>query len=290
MDGTPPASESASLVDRLADVAAAFSWASAVQAALWLLAGSLAGLVVGRLATRAMARHGNTGLAELVGRGTRWLLLGLGLAMALEQLGFDLGVLLGAAGVASIALGFAAQTSVSNLISGAFLLGERAVQVGDVVTVGTTTGEVLSVDLLSVKLRTFDNRLVRVPNESLIKSEVTNLSAFPIRRIEVVLTIPPDADLDAVIALLHARAEARTDVLVEPAPQAYLGPFGPDGLDLKFVCWARREGFILTQTGFYREVRQALLDSGYRFAAPRRRVSADPAGPPLVAPPDAPPT
>ena len=273
---TPPDPQPQTLLESLEGLVSSISLMSVAQATLWLLAGLLAGWLLGRVANRAVLRGGNVGLADLARRGTNWLCITLGLALALDQLGFNLGVLFGAAGVASIALGFAAQTSVSNLISGVFLLGERAVKVGDVVTVGTTSGEVLSVDLLSVKLRTFDNRLVRVPNEQLIKTEVTNLSAFPLRRIELVLTIPPWADLDAVRDLLIARAEARTDVLHEPAPTAFLGPFGPDGLDLKFCCWARREQFLVVQTAFFREVRQALLDEGYQFAAHRRVMTSEP--------------
>ena len=273
---TAPATESTALLSSIEALLQGISLMSIAQAALWLVAGVLSGWLLGRLAERAVLRGGNLGLADLARRAVKWLIITLGLALALDQLGFNLGVLFGAAGVASIALGFAAQTSVSNLISGVFLLGEQAVKVGDMITVGATSGEVLSVDLLSVKLRTFDNRLVRVPNEQLIKTEVINLSAFPLRRIELVMTIPPWADLDAVRDLLIARAAARTDVLHEPAPAAFLGPFGPDGLDLKFCCWARREQFMVVQTAFYREVRQALLDQGYQFSAPRRVLLSEP--------------
>ena len=82
-----------------------------------------------------------------------------------------------AAGLLTVALGFAAQTSASNLISGLFLLGERPFVVGDVIRLASgITGEVVGIDLLSVKIRTFDNLLVRVPNETLLKSELTNLT------------------------------------------------------------------------------------------------------------------
>ena len=108
---------------------------------------------------------------------------------ALRELGFKLSVLLGAAGVLTVAVGFASQTSASNIISGLFLLGERPFSVGDVIRVGSTTGEVLSIDLLSAKLRTFENLFVRIPNETLIKSEVTNLSRLPVRRLDLKIGI-----------------------------------------------------------------------------------------------------
>jgi hypothetical protein len=90
-------------------------------------------------------------------------------AGALHQAGLKLGVLPGAAGILTVAIGFASQTSASNLISGLFVIAERPFVVGDIIRVAETTGEVLSVDLLSVKIRTFDNLYVRIPNEGIIR-------------------------------------------------------------------------------------------------------------------------
>ena len=97
----------------------------------------------------------------------------------LNELGFKLTHLLGAAGILGIALGFASQTSVSNIISGLFLIAEQPFEVNDVITVGGTTGVVLSIDTLSIKMRTFDNKFIRIPNETIIKSEVTTITKFP---------------------------------------------------------------------------------------------------------------
>ena len=92
----------------------------------------------------------------------------------------DLGLtsLLGAAGIIGIATGFAAQTGLSNIISGIFLLVEDIFEINDVIMFGDKiTGKVESINLFSVKLRTADNKLVRIPNEALLKNPVTNLSS-----------------------------------------------------------------------------------------------------------------
>ncbi|MDX1392229.1 MAG: mechanosensitive ion channel family protein, partial [Rheinheimera sp.] len=153
----------------------------------------LAGFIVAGMASRAVGRFFSKNFSQhhivLFKRLVYWLILALFVASALKQLGFSLSVLLGAAGVLSVALGFASQTSASNLISGLFLIGEQPFKLGDTIKVGSTTGEVLSIDLLSVKLRTFDNLFVRIPNETLIKSEVTNLTRFPIRRFDLLLGV-----------------------------------------------------------------------------------------------------
>ena len=149
----------------------------------------VAGIVLARLArlavSRTLARQLSRQQLMLARRLVFYTILLLFLASALRQLNFDLSVLLGAAGILTVAIGFASQTSASNLISGLFMVFEGAVEVGDVVKVGDITGEVLSVDLLSTKLRTFDNLLVRIPNETMVKTTITNLNRFPIRRVDL---------------------------------------------------------------------------------------------------------
>ena len=97
----------------------------------------------------------------------------------------DLTALLGAAGIAGLTIGVASKNSVGNIISGIFLISEKSFQVGDVVKIKDKTGIVYSIDLLSIKLRTFDNLYVRIPNENIINSDVTTVTRFPIRRMDI---------------------------------------------------------------------------------------------------------
>ncbi|MCB0384698.1 MAG: mechanosensitive ion channel, partial [Bdellovibrionales bacterium] len=101
-------------------------------------------------------------------------MFGAFIGWALHRLGVDFKVLIGAAGIFSVALGFASQTSASNLISGIFLIVEKPFVVGDTVRIGEKEGFVLSIDLLSTQIRTFDNLMVRIPNETLMKSPIVN--------------------------------------------------------------------------------------------------------------------
>jgi len=97
---------------------------------------------------------------------------------ALRELGFDLKILLGATGLLTIAIGLASQTAASNFISGLFLLGEPFFRIGDTISVNDITGEILAIDIFSVKLKQADNTLARIPNEMLLKTQVINLTHF----------------------------------------------------------------------------------------------------------------
>ena len=175
------------------------------KAVIILVVGILVARVASRTAARGLRRHVSAQEAMLVRRLSYYVLLGLVFTSALHQLGFNLGVLLGAAGVISVALGFASQTSVSNLISGLFLIAERSFVVGDLLEVNGRTGFVMSIDLLSVKLRTFDNLMMRVPNEEMIKTTVLNLTRFPIRRLDLQVGVAYKEDTKRVRKILFDR-------------------------------------------------------------------------------------
>lgn len=241
-----------------------------------LLVGRLLVPLVGRLARR----FAGLGWEPIARRATLWTCGGLGAAVALETLGVDLSVLLGAAGFASVALGFASQTTASNFISGLFLMLENSVTVGDFIEVGGVSGEVLSIDPLSVRLRTFDNRMVRVPNETLVKSTLTNLSGFPIRRIDLALQLPQDADLGAARDALLALAISEAQVLQEPAPIVQLQGFSQGVAQVQYSIWAARGSWIEVRSEIVLRVPGVLREVGVELGVPRMRVENGKTPPP----------
>lgn len=235
-----------------------------------LVLASVGGRLSGRLARRRMTVHG----LQLLRRAVFFVILGIFLAAALNELGFSIGVIMGAAGVLTVAIAFAAQTTASNLISGLFLIGEHSFEVGDIIRVGNTTGQVLSVDALSVKLRTFDNLFVRIPNESLIKSEVTTLTRFPIRRLDLMLGVAYKEDIDRVHDVLMAVADRNRLCLDEPAPLFIFTGFGESQLDIQFSIWARRENFIPLKNSVTAEIKRAFDAAGIEIPFPHRSLYA----------------
>ncbi|HSG88779.1 MAG TPA: mechanosensitive ion channel family protein [Pseudomonadales bacterium] len=244
------------------------------------------GLALARLSasaiTRLLVAHPDRQMAMLARKSAFWGLSILTVVMVIQQLGFDLGVLLGAAGILTVAIGFASQTSASNLISGLFLLGERPFAVGDIITIGDATGEVLSIDALSVKLRTFDNIFVRIPNESIIKDRVRTLTRFPIRRIDIKLTVRFDEDLVALEDCLRAAVAATPLVLEEPRPLFIIRGWEEYGLGVQFSLWGVREQFLDTRNAAYVAIRDALQVAGveipYRHLTVSGAVFAGAAG------------
>src|SRR3569833_3022515 len=214
---------------------------------------------------------------EIAQRAAYYLLFGLFVISALRELGFSLSVLLGAAGILSVAIGFASLFFAFNLISGLFLIGERPFSVGDVIKINETTGEVLSIDLLSVKLRTFDNLYVRIPNETVIKSEVTTLTKFPIRRLDLKLNIAYKEDVERVRTLLLRLAAAHPLALEEPKPVFVLQDIGEGALHVQFLVWVMREQLLELQNGLQADIRRAFIEQG--IDTPQPKMTVEIAGP-----------
>ena len=243
-----------------------------VRALLMVVAGLVMSRVAGTLTERLIGRVSQPERAILGRRVVTLTVAVLAILSAMQQVGFDLSILLGAAGVLTVGVGFASQTSSSNIISGLFLIAERPFSVGDAIQVGTQSGEVLAIDLLSVKMRTFDNRYVRIPNETVMKSEVTNLTRFVIRRISIPLIVPHRTDLNAVRSVLLEVASADTFVLDEPRSGVRFLGFIPEGAQVELVVWVERVRLLEVQGGLGWAIHQALSDRGLDLSPSQRRV------------------
>jgi small-conductance mechanosensitive channel len=241
------------------------SWA---RAALYLTFGYLLAkylsLIVSRLVTPHVSQHHQILLKRLV----FYLVTSLFLVSALRELGFKLSVLIGAAGIVSVAVGFASQTSASNLISGLFLLGERPFEVGNIIAVDNIRGEVISVDLLSVKLRTADNLFVRIPNETIIKTIVTNISRFPIRRLDVLVGIAYKEDINKAREVLLEIADKHAACLDNPEPFCVATNFGASSVDLQFSVWTKQENFLVFKNSIFEKVKGAFDEHGIEIPFP----------------------
>lgn len=259
-------------------------WSAAlpvVRAVILVSSGLLLAMLASRLSVRTLRHRLTPHVLQLIRRVSFYGILGLFAASALRELGFSLAVLMGAAGVLTVAIGFASQTTASNLISGLFLIGERSFEIGDIIQVGSTTGEVLSIDSLSVKLRTLDNLYVRIPNETLIKSEVVTLTRFPIRRFDLLLGVAYKEDLDRVREVLVKVAEANVLCLDEPAPLFIFTGFGESSLNIQFSVWARRENFLDLRNIISAEIKRAFDEAGIEIPFPHRTLYAGEATKPL---------
>lgn len=212
--------------------------------------------------------------AMILRRFLTYTLGALTLMWVLRELGLNLGVLLGAAGVLTVAIGFASQTSVSNLISGVFLVGEGAFKIGDLIVVNGFMGFVESIDLLSIKMRTFENHYVRLPNETMIKTNVVNLTRWPIRRVDTMVRVAFKEDVGRVQDLLRELASDNPLILQEPEALFIHRGFAESAYEIQFCVWTRCENFLKVRNAVYETIKRRFDAAGIEVPYPHRRLYA----------------
>jgi small-conductance mechanosensitive channel len=210
---------------------------------------------------------------QMIKKGVRFAGFILAFLFVFKSIGIDTTAILGAAGIAGIVLGFAAQTSVSNMISGFFLLSEKPFAVGDIIRVDSTTGVVLSVDFLSVKLRTFDNLFVRIPNEAIIKNSFTNITRFPIRRLDVSFTIAYKEDLEKIRSILLELAAENRYCLENPEPFFGIDRFGDSGAVILFHLWFESSNFWNLKNSILMDIKKRFDTEGIEIPGQKVTVT-----------------
>lgn len=179
----------------------------------------------------------------------------------LSLFGVNLNAIWGAAGVAGLAIGFAAQTSVSNVISGLFVLGEKTLKIGDYIELGDQAGTVDSVGLLSVKIRTLNNQVVRIPNSSIIDSNLVNYSSKSVRRFVFEIPLDYNDDMTKALEAVKRVPGMCETVLKDPEPLAFYDGFG-DAINLRLAVWFKSDDLVKTKNDVYINIVKVFHEEG----------------------------
>ncbi|HVK60084.1 MAG TPA: mechanosensitive ion channel family protein [Bdellovibrionales bacterium] len=241
---------------------------------MWAIVLVMLGMFVAKKSENAVAKLSKLDTQQRImfSRFTKYGILTLAFAAALNQLGFDLKVILGAAGVLTVAIGFAAQTSASNLISGLFLMVERPFVVGDAIKVADITGTVVSIDLLSSKIKTFDNLMVRIPNETLVKSNIINYTYFPVRRADITVGVSYSADLKRVEEILREVARSHPFCLTEPEPVFAINGFGDSAINVQIFVYTITENLQTMKNDLHMEIKRRFIEEHIDIPFPVRTL------------------
>lgn len=228
--------------------------------------------IINKIAGRFTEKKCSLQTAHIVKKIIHYTMLIVIFATVFNWFGVNITALLGAAGIAGVAIGFAAQTSVSNIISGLFLMTERAFKINDIIAIKDVIGVVQSIDLLSVTLKTFDSQSVRIPNETIIKSNLINYSHYPFRRVKTEILIPYGADLKKTEHILLDTAKKNEFAIKEPEPSVIWGGFESSGIKITLCAWTEIENFMLLKNSIFKEVNKRLKTEGIEIPFPQLDV------------------
>jgi len=184
----------------------------------------------------------------------------------------NLAPIFGAAGVIGLVIGVASQTTIGNIVSGFFLVSEKSFEIGDVIKIGDKSGVVYSIDLLSIKIKTFDNLLIRIPNQSVITSDLTNVTRFPIRRLDFNVSVAYKEDLGKVKELLEQIAQQNPLCLEEPEPLIVFKEFGSSSIDILLGVWFEKTNYLKVKNSVFTDIKKTFDEEGIEIPFPHISV------------------
>ena len=218
---------------------------------------------------------GDLSLRKALSNATRAILMFLGLIFALSAVGIDLTALSVLGGAVGVGIGFGLQKLAANYVSGFVILAERSMRIGDNVRVDNFEGRITDITTRYTVIRSATGRESIVPNEMLITQRVENLSlADPKVWQSTVVSVAYDSDVEQVRQLLSEAAVSQERVLKEPAPNAALSAFGPDGLEFTLGYWIAdpENGQLNVRSTVNIAILNALRSRGIEIPYPQRVV------------------
>ena len=220
--------------------------------------------IVKRLLPKSMSKQRQMIVTRIINY-TGYLILAF---VIIDEMNIDLTPFFGAAGIIGIVLGVASQTSIGNIVSGFFLVSEKSFEIGDVIKIGDKSGVVYSIDLLSIKIKTFDNLLLRIPNQTVISSEVTNVTKFPIRRLDFNVGVAYKEDLKKVKEILERVAKQNPLCLDEPEPLIVFKEFGNSSIDILLGVWFEKTNYLAVKNSVFNDIKSTFDAEGIEIPFP----------------------
>ena len=202
----------------------------------------------------------------------RRLVLFIGFFVGLSALEINIGPVLAIIGAAGFVIAFALQNSLSNFASGILMLIYRPFDIGDMIKVAGVLGKVESMNLLSTQLRTPDNQLVIVPNNSAWGDVITNVTGVTQRRVDMVFGIGYSDDIDKVQKILEEIVNGHELVLKESESVVKLHELADSSVN--FICrpWVKPENYWDVYWDITREVKLRFDAEGVSIPFPQRDV------------------
>jgi small-conductance mechanosensitive channel len=203
---------------------------------------------------------------------TYLILILIAVMLVLPILGVDPMGIVVAAGVIGLIIGLASQSVIGNLIAGLFLVIERPLKIGDQVDVEGTKGYVEDVRIMSTVIRTYDGIFVRIPNEKVFTTNISNLVTHVARRLEYTVGIRYRDDADKAVKIIRNVIEEHPITLVNPSQEIFVSELGNSSVDITVRFWIPSTEWYPVRRELLWRIKKTLEENGIKVPFPQREV------------------
>jgi small conductance mechanosensitive channel len=211
-------------------------------------------------------------LETFVSNLVRMVLLVVVVIAAIGQLGIETTSFIAIFGAAGLAVGLALQGSLSNFAAGVLIVLFRPYRVGDFVEAAGIAGSVEKVQILTTILKTGDNKQIIVPNGQIMDSIITNYSANDKRRVDMVVGVSYDDDLDKVRATIEELVAADERILAEPACTIAVSALADSSVNFVVRPWVNTADYWGVMFDLTEAIKKRFDKEGISFPFPQQDV------------------
>ncbi len=198
-----------------------------------------------------------------------WVLL---LVIVLGQIGVNLAPIIAGLGVTGFILGFAFQETLGNLLAGVMIALNSPFRIGDYVEIGSMSGSIRDMDMMSVTLATPDNKRVIMANKLIWGNAITNYSFTDRRRVELPVSIAYDSDVAKAKEILWDIINNYSEILADPKPVVAVTKLNDSSVDLVVRPWTLPGDYWTVYFRFQEEVLKRFRDEGIEIPFPQMDV------------------
>lgn len=175
-------------------------------------------------------------------------------------------------GAAALAIGFALQGSLSNFAGGVLILAFKPFKVNDLVYINDNFGVVHKVDILYTRIKTYDGRIITMPNGRVANNDVDNRSMEPFRRVEIKLNFSFEEDFDQLREIITEALEKHPDLVKDKPIDVWLNGIGDYSMEVSARCWSESDDYWPMYWAQMEAVKKALDKNDIHLAIPKRTI------------------
>jgi len=235
----------------------------------WMLAGWVRSMV-----DRGLSKVPNmdSTLRPFLSNIVRWIILAFVIVAVLGQFGVETTSIIAVLGAAGLAIGLALQGTLSNVAAGVMLLILRPFKVGDFISAGSLSGTVIEIGLFTSELKTADGIYIMAPNSQIWNTVITNFGRNATRRIDVLVGIAYDDNIDDAQNALQKLMEDNDLVLKDPVPMTMVMELGDSSVNINMRCWVNNADYWNALWDLNKGAKMAVEDAGCSIPFPQRDV------------------
>jgi MscS family membrane protein len=213
-------------------------------------------------------------IIPIIQKGVRTVIWSVGIIVALNNAGYDVGALIAGLGIGGLALAMAAKETVSNMFGGLMIFTVKSFKIGDRIKLNGFDGTITEISFQVTRMKTLEGRLVTIPNSLFIGNMVENVTAEPSRKVTIVLGLVYETSPEMIQKGIDILKEiATTNTNLDEGTIISFTTFGDYNLGITFIYYIKKESDIfVTQSEVNLEILKQFNENGLSFAFPTRTL------------------